>query len=179
MFSGDEIKNIQDNVYSIITNKKVMFLSAILFIVFLSLSIYIYLSYIKPVIFKDFVMNSEFINKDKDTDKIVLMYFYTEWCPYCKTSFKEWANFKLDVNKRTFDIPIVFRELDCDMYQDIAEQYSVEAYPTIKLLYKDAIYDYDARPDRLHLMEFLVGSLPDKESKTEFTDDMREQDVLV
>lgn len=179
MFSGDEIQNIQDSVINIITNKKILVLSAVIFIIFLALSIYIYLSYIKPFIFKDFEMNSEFINKEEVSDKIIIMYFYTEWCPYCKVSRKEWDDFKLDVNKRTFDIPIIMREIDCDMYQDIAEQYNIEGYPTIKLLYKEEIYDYDARPDRLHLMQFLIGSLPDKKTQTKFTEDMIEANVLV
>lgn len=178
MFSENELENIKENVYGIITNKKLMLISAGLMLVFLAISIYMYLTYIKPVIFKNFEMNSEFIPRESD-DKIVVMYFYTEWCPYCKAASKEWNSFKTDVNKRTFDIPIVFREIDCDMYQDIAEEYNIESYPTIKILYREDVYLYDAKPDRLHLMEFLVGSLPDKKTETEFEKDMQSVEVLV
>ena len=175
MFDSPEIKNINENIMNLLTNKKFIILSIILFIIFLGLSIYIYINYIKPRIFNNYVANSEFIDPGKD-NKIIIMYFYTEWCPYCKVAFQEWSKFKKKVNERTFDIPIIFKEIDCDIYTEVADEYNIEGYPTIKLLYKENVYEYDAKPDNIHLMEFLEGSLPGPSpfSKKEIDKDVKE-----
>ena len=173
MFDSEEIKNINENIMNLLTNKKLIILSIILFIIFLGLSIYIYMTYIKPRIFNNYVPNSEFVDPGKD-NKIIIMYFYTEWCPNCKTALPEWTKFKNKVNKRTFDIPIIFKEIDCDIYTEVADEYNIEGYPTIKLLYKKNVYEYDAKPDNLHLMEFLEGSLP---APSPFSEKEIEKDV--
>ena len=38
---------------------------------------------------------------------------------------------------------------------DIAEKYNVDGYPTVKLIYKGTVYDYEAKPDRDNLIKFL------------------------
>ena len=53
-------------------------------------------------------------------------------------------NFKITLNK-----------IDCDKYEKLADKYKIEAYPTIKLLYKGKVYNYEARPDKKRLVEFL------------------------
>ena len=142
MISTEEENRAVQCLYDFIYyfNKKLIILSIILFIIFLGLSIYIYMTYIKPRIFNNYVPNSEFVDPGKD-NKIIIMYFYTEWCPNCKTALPEWTKFKNKVNKRTFDIPIIFKEIDCDIYTEVADEYNIEGYPTIKLLYKKNVYD--------------------------------------
>ena len=154
MFDSEEIKNINENIMNLLTNKKLIILSIILFIIFLGLSIYIYMTYIKPRIFNNYVPNSEFVDPGKD-NKIIIMYFYTEWCPNCKTALPEWTKFKNKVNKRTFDIPIIFKEIDCDLDTEAADKFNITGYPTIKLFYNNKIYDYDAKPNTETLTLFL------------------------
>ena len=89
-------------------------------------------------------------NKD-----ITIIYFYTEWCPYCKKSKPEWNKFKELVNLQEFGKSITFKEVDCDKDQEIANNYKIEGYPTIKLIYKGDVYDYDAKPEFNSLKQFL------------------------
>ena len=37
----------------------------------------------------------------------------------------------------------------------MAEKYKVEGYPTIKMEYNKTIYDYNAKPDKNNLLEFV------------------------
>ena len=159
MFTKEELLDIQSNAINLLTNKKFIIMCIVIFLIFLGISIYIYYNYIHPKIFKNYVPNHEFINPE-DENKILLMWFYTEWCPYCKSTKPEWDKFKSDVEKKSFDIAINFKEIDCDLYPTVADEYNIDGYPSIKLLYKTEIYDYDADPDSYRLMEFLKGSLP-------------------
>ena len=115
--------------------------------------------HIKEFLNKKFVLNREFVNNDikknKLEKKITIIYFYTEWCPYCKKSKPEWESFKELVDLQSFSDLIEFNEIDCDKNSEIANKYKIEGYPTIKLIYKGEIYDYDAKPDSKMLLEFV------------------------
>ena len=41
----------------------------------------------------------------------------------------------------------------------IAEKYDIKGYPTIKLIYKGEVYDYDAKPEKANLIKFLETSI--------------------
>ena len=90
------------------------------------------------------------------------MYFYTEWCPYCKKSKPEWNSFKELVKMQSFRDKVDFKEIDCDENNEIANNYNIEGYPTIKFIYKDQVYDYDAKPDANLLLEFTQDIISNK-----------------
>jgi thiol-disulfide isomerase/thioredoxin len=127
-------------------------------LIFILVSIYFYNNYIKPLINKDYVPNKEY-KKPELSKEVSIYYFYTEWCPYCKKAQPEWDAFKSKVENTHYEQHIIFREIDCDQESKLAEKYNVEGYPTIKIIWKDDIYDYDAKPDRGHLMDFLNGTI--------------------
>ena len=52
--------------------------------------------------------------------------------------------------------------MDCEKSSGLANRYKVEGYPTIKLVYNDDIYNYDAKPNESNLIDFLDGSLYSK-----------------
>jgi|TARA_B110000285_G_C15033091_1_gene567788 thioredoxin-like negative regulator of GroEL len=54
---------------------------------------------------------------------------------------------------------IKFIEIDCDKETAVAEKFKVEGYPTIKLVNKNQIIEYDAKPDLDTLRLFLEKSL--------------------
>lgn len=141
---------------SIISNR---ILIAVLFVIFLIVGVVYYHKYIKPKFIKTYVDNREFIEKNKleQGDNVtILYYFYTDWCPLCKKAEPEWNAFKEDTNG-TFDgIAVKFIEVDCDKETDIADKFNITGYPTIKLEYKNKIYEYDAKPDRKILNKFLT-----------------------
>jgi hypothetical protein len=37
----------------------------------------------------------------------------------------------------------------------MADKYKVQGYPTIKMVYNEKIYDYNAKPDINNLLEFV------------------------
>lgn len=157
---GEDINILKDNFLNVFENPRMRITVAILVIVFFGISLYIYFNLIHPKLNLDYVPNREFVN-NSEGDKIVVMWFYTQWCPFCKSTYSEWTSFKNDAEQKNFAIPIEFREIDCDNDERFASRYNIEEYPSVRLVYRDEVYIYDAKPDRYQLMEFLKGSIPD------------------
>jgi thiol-disulfide isomerase/thioredoxin len=117
----------------------------------------LYNNYIKDIISKKHVLNSEYVNNVTKQDEILLLYFYTEWCPYCKQSMPEINRFEEHIKGEngSANYNITFTKIDCDKQTTIADKYKIEAYPSIKLIYKNKVYDYDARPNKANLIQFM------------------------
>jgi thioredoxin-like negative regulator of GroEL len=49
--------------------------------------------------------------------------------------------------------------VDCDKEAALAEKFNVQGYPTIKLVKGNQVIEYDAKPEKDTLMEFLHTSL--------------------
>ena len=89
-----------------------------------------------------------------------LFYFYTTWCPYCKKSMPVWRSFKDEIgNKKIKGYTVNFLEVDCDKDTTLADKFNVQGYPTIKLVNGNQVIEYDAKPDKDTLMQFLTTSL--------------------
>jgi len=89
-----------------------------------------------------------------------LYFFYTSWCPHCKTAFPIWNELKQEIGDSGVNgTKIKFIEIDCDKETAVAEKFKVEGYPTIKLVNKKQIIEYDAKPDLDTLKIFLEKSL--------------------
>ena len=54
---------------------------------------------------------------------------------------------------------IIFREVDCEQEKQVAEEFEVETYPTIKLIKNNEIIEYNAKPKYDTLVEFLHTTL--------------------
>ena len=157
---GQDLTETRSNIVEIFKKPSVLIVSTIIFIIFFLVSLYIYFKYIHNKIYPEYVDNREFISQEED--KIVVLWFYTQWCPYCKSTYNEWEGFKNDVNLKKFPIKVEFREINCEIDVHIADKYNIKEYPSIRLLYRDEVHIYDARPDRMELMVFLNGSMPEK-----------------
>jgi thiol-disulfide isomerase/thioredoxin len=150
---------VKKNLVNLLSYK--MFL-LILFItvIFLIASIYTYKRYVSPKINKAYVANKEFIN-DPNTEKVADIYFfYTTWCPHCKKAMPIWKSFKDEIGEnKVKGYRINFLEVDCDKDQELAEKFNISGYPTIKLVNGNQTVEYDAKPDKDTLMQFLNSSL--------------------
>ena len=99
--------------------------------------------------------------QDTSTGKSAeLMFFFADWCPHCKAAKPIWNDLKAQYENKTVNgYTIVFTEIDCS--EETAEnekminQYSVEGYPTIKLLKDGQVIEYDAKPSTETLTKFL------------------------
>ena len=89
-----------------------------------------------------------------------LMLFYVDWCPHCKTAKPEWEQVKAEYEGKTINgYSIVFTEINCTNETPDTEKlmntYKIEGYPTIKLLKDGQVIEFDAKPTKAHLEQFL------------------------
>jgi len=140
-----------------LSDRSYMLFMVLLVLMFITLMLLLYNNYIKDIISKKHVLNSEYVNNVAKQDEILLLYFYTEWCPYCKQSMPEINRFEEHIKGEngSANYNITLTKIDCDKQTTIADKYKIEAYPSIKLIYKNKVYDYDARPNKANLIQFL------------------------
>ena len=132
--------------------------AAILFIV---IAVFVYYQYVKPTLNPTYSANREKMNQDGESSNVAeLMFFYTDWCPHCKTAKPDWAEVKAEYENKTINgYRIIFTEVNCTTESDEVEQlmnkYKIEGYPTIKLLKDGQIIEYDAKPSKDTIVQFL------------------------
>jgi thiol-disulfide isomerase/thioredoxin len=146
------------------------------------LLIYLYYQYVKPVFNTRFTANNELGHESgqgssgqgssgqgssgqgsssKDAE---LMLFYVDWCPHCKTAKPIWDELKTEYeNKKINGYTILFSEINCTNetpeIESLINKFKIEGYPTIKLLKDGNIVEYDAKPNKATLIEFLNTAL--------------------
>jgi thiol-disulfide isomerase/thioredoxin len=94
------------------------------------------------------------------TNEAELMFFYTDWCPHCKTAKPDWAEVKAEYENKTINgYHIIFTEVNCttesDEVEKLMNKYKIEGYPTIKLLKDGQVIEYDAKPSKDTIIQFL------------------------
>jgi thiol-disulfide isomerase/thioredoxin len=108
-----------------------------------------------------FNANREYSALDSSTPKNAnLMLFYVDWCPHCKTAKPEWDNLKQLYQDKTINgYNISFTEYNCTNetpeIEQLMNKYKIEGYPTIKLVKDNQIIEYDAKPTKSTLEQFL------------------------
>ena len=79
-------------------------------------------------------------------DEVVLVLFFVEWCPHCKSIKPEWEKLmKLNntkVNGKNIKIQAANAE-GSDVEKEAARDNNVEGYPTIKLISQSEVIDYN------------------------------------
>lgn len=131
--------------------------------IFIATAIYTYRRYVVPRLNPAYVPNKEFTSTSDTTsasDTADLYLFYTEWCPHSKSAMPIWAKLKEEVGDgKIKGVKINFLEIDADKNTEMADKFKVEGYPTIKLVSGNQIIEYDAKPDKDTLLQFLNTSL--------------------
>jgi thiol-disulfide isomerase/thioredoxin len=120
-----------------------------------------YYYYIAPKMKAQYHPNSEQVPLGTNTgNSAELLFFYADWCPHCKTAKPIWNDLKSEYENKTINgYKVIFTDINCS--EETAEvdkmmnQYSVEGYPTIKLLKDGQIIEYDAKPSKDTLTQFL------------------------
>ena len=159
----DNIFNsLQDIYQNIISDKATLLVVIFIIAIFISITVFVYNKYIGDMFKANHVLNKEFRNKNKEIENdVVIILFYTEWCPYCKTALPEWDKFDAYVNNinNSNDYKITLTKVDCDKEPTLAEKYDITGYPTVKLIYKGKTFNYDAKINKEHLIQFLESSI--------------------
>ena len=154
----DTLKGLKNKLPSFNKN---MIIVAVVAAIFLALSIYTYKHYIKAGIKPSYVANREYTaGGETGGNNVDLYFFYTNWCPHCKKAMPVWKNFKAEMeNKTVKGRQINFLEVDCEKDKQLADEFNVKGYPTIKLVKDNQVIEYDAKPDVDTLREFLNTSI--------------------
>ena len=105
--------------------------------------------------------NRENIPKDINSNKTAtLMLFYVDWCPHCKTAKPEWDSLKAEYDNKTingYNLSLI--EYNCtnesEETSQLMDKYNIEGYPTIKLVKDNQIIEYDAKPTKSTMEQFL------------------------
>jgi thiol-disulfide isomerase/thioredoxin len=109
----------------------------------------------------NFHANREHIPKDQNSNKTAtLMLFYVDWCPHCKTAKPEWETLKSEYDGKSINgYTVTFEEYNCTNETaetaELMDKYSIEGYPTIKLVKDNQIIEYDAKPTKSTMEQFL------------------------
>ena len=138
-------------------NTSTIFMVAII-IIFISVSIYFYVSKFKQNFKHNLENNTD--NNNNNTSQAELMLFSVDWCPHCKKAKPIWEDLKQEYeNKKVNGYTIIFTDIDCTNenpeVEKIINKYKIEGYPTIKLLKNGQVIEYDAKPSKATLEEFL------------------------
>ena len=151
----------KDDFVNSAKDKKKLLVLLIVIVIFLSLALFMYKHFIKKLLNKNHQVNKEYINKNNNSNDVLILYFYTQWCPYCKQSMPEIKKFEDYVNglngENSYKITVT--KIDCDENTTMANKYKIQGYPTIKLIYKGKVYDYDAKPTKENLIQFLEATV--------------------
>lgn len=131
-------------------------------ILFGMLALYYYFYYVAPNMKASYKPNSEQIpiGSAPSGSSAELLFFFADWCPHCKAAKPIWNDLKAEYENKTINgYTIVFTEVDCSNetaeVDKMMNQYNIEGYPTIKLLKDGQVIEYDAKPSKDTLSQFL------------------------
>ena len=154
--SGGMLDNIKDTV----SNNKLIIVAIFAFI---GLAIYLYFTYMAPKLKLAFSSNEEGnqnddVGNNKKTAEMFL--FYVDWCPHCKTAKPAWNDLKSEYENKTInEYKVIFTEVNCTNesaeIQTMMDKYKIDGFPTIKLLKDGQIIEYDAKPTKDTMEQFL------------------------
>ena len=135
----------------------VAIISIVAGILFIILAVLYYFYYIAPSKNAKYHANQ---GSNPATNNAELLFFFADWCPHCKTAKPIWESIREQYQNKTINgYHVIFTEVNCTTESAETEQmmnkYNIEGFPTIKLLKDGQIVEFDAKPTRETLIEFL------------------------
>lgn len=160
---GDESSGIISRIKSAggkMTTTSIVAIVAFILFGILAVSYYFY--YVAPKMKASYKPNSEQVpaGSAPQGNNAELLFFFANWCPHCKTAKPIWNDLKAEYENKTINgYNVVFTEVDCSTesaeVDSMMNKYNVEGYPTIKLLKDGQVIEYDAKPSKATLTQFL------------------------
>ena len=132
-------------------------------IVLIGLALILYFYVFKPMSKTqvNYSANSEHDTYSSQNSKDAeIMFFYVDWCPHCKTAKPAWNDVKSEYENKTINgYKVIFTEINCTEetaeVESLMNKYNIEGFPTIKLLKDGQVIEYDAKPTKDTLTQFL------------------------
>jgi hypothetical protein len=134
-------------------------------IIFIGVSIYYYNQVISKKLSPSYSANRENMPKEGSGGKQAeILMFSVDWCPHCKTAKPEWESLKQEYQGKTINgYSLIFTDVnstnETPEIEKLMNTYKVEGFPTIKLLKDGKIIEYDAKPTKDTLVQFLNSAL--------------------
>ena len=133
-------------------------------LVIVGVSIYYYYKVVSPKIKPSYYANNENKPVGGGSKQAELLMFSVDWCPHCKTAKPEWESLKQEYQGKTINgYVVIFTYVNCTNetpeVEKLMNTYKVEGYPTIKLLKDGQVIEYDAKPTKATLSQFLHSVL--------------------
>ena len=122
---------------------------------------YVWKNYVSPKLNPTYVANKEYIDNTQEDKEAELLIFTVDWCPYCKKAEPVWDSFAEENNGAVIGgYKMIFEKINCTDednadVKSMQNQFNIEGYPTIKLVKDNEIIEYDAKPDKETLQQFL------------------------
>lgn len=145
---------------SSLNSTTIMIIVAVIF--FAVLAGFYYYYYVSPHMNAKYKPNSEKVSSGSSgtSNSAELLFFFADWCPHCKTAKPIWDDLKSEYENKTINgYKVIFTEVNCSEesaeVERLMNKYNVEGYPTIKLLKDGQIIEYDAKPSKETLRQFL------------------------
>lgn len=152
----ERLRMVASNIFA---NKQFLLIT-IMVIGLIAATVFVYKKYVSPKVAGIYAPNKEFIkdNENDSGDNFVELYMFSvDWCPHCKKAAPQWAALKEEIgNGNVNGHKIIFIDVDCEKEKDLAAQWGIKGYPTIKAKTSSGrVIDYDAKPEVGTLMKFL------------------------
>lgn len=128
-------------------------------ILFLGIGIYYYNFHVKPTNNTTYSANNEHTSGGQ-AGQAEIMLFYADWCPHCKTAKPIWEEVKAEYENKTVNgYKVLFTDVNCTNetpdVEKLMSTYKIEGFPTIKLLKDGQVIEFDAKPSKATLEQFL------------------------
>jgi len=146
-----------------ITSNKILY--AVFFVLIILLIMYLYSKYFTPLFQSKFIANNEMpVPNESNSKNAELLFFYAEWCPHCKTAKPVWEDTSAEYENKTINgYNVTFTEVNCTTengrVESLMNKYKIEGFPTIKLVKDGQVIEFDAKPTKENLTQFLNTAL--------------------
>ena len=172
------VQGMKENAINMVksSNKLNILWIAVILGLFILLSYYVYVTYIKPVINKNYSENDEFNKVDPHIDLTADLYLmHASWCPHSKKILPVWEELKNKYkNNKVNSYDIRFREYEESQHAHEMEEFqnkyldgiavgsegnSGAQFPTIYLIKENEIVEFKAKITKENLNEFIQSIL--------------------
>ena len=112
-----------------------------------------------------------------DGSDVLIYFFHADWCPHCSTALPEWSTFVnnydgAEINGHTIRcIDINCTDETNAENQDLIQTYSVQGYPTIKMVKNSKTIDFDAKVTNSFLEQFVINMIGPLHSRVDQNQD--------
>lgn len=154
-------------IFEFLYSKKFLIILATVSL-FLGITFYVYSNYIAPKLNPDYVPNKEFIQQGSESEdgglgKLADIYLiHAKWCPYSKKVKPTWDQLKGEYDgKNINNYTLKFFDIDAEKEEkklkDFETTYNkqIDGYPTICIVKDNQVIEFEAKPNRDTLEEFI------------------------